>query len=72
MVWKKERLDRGSDVFEKGYKPGGTRLVYERDQLLKKVRELSLKVDFLKKGFTSKEHRLLVNPNLQLAEARQC
>ena len=51
--WKKERLDRGSDVFEKGYKPGDTRLAYERDQLLKKVRELSMEVDFLKKGFAS-------------------
>ena len=64
MVWKKERLDRVSDVFEKGYKPGDTRLEYERDQLLKKVGELSMEVDFLKKGFTSKERRLLVNTNL--------
>ena len=51
--WKKELLDRGSDIFEKGYKPVDTRLEYERDQLLKKVGELSVEVDFLKKGFAS-------------------
>jgi len=32
--WKKELIDRGSDLFEKGYKPAG---------------ELSMEVDFLKK-----------------------
>ena len=51
--WKKELIDRGSDLFEKGYKPADKRIEHERNQLLKKVGELSMEVDFLKKGFAS-------------------
>ena len=47
--WKKELIDRGSDLFEKGYKPVDERIEHERNQLLKKVGELSMEVDFLKK-----------------------
>ena len=51
--WKKELLERGFDLFEKGYKSPEQRLEQERNQLLKKVGELSMEVDFLKKGFAS-------------------
>lgn len=51
--WKKELLERGSELFEKGYKTADARLEHERDQLLKKVGELSLEVDYLKKGYAS-------------------
>jgi len=51
--WKKELIERGSELFEKGYKAADMRLEHDRDQLLKKVGELSLEVDYLKKGFAS-------------------
>ena len=51
--WKKELLERGFDLFEKGYKSPEQRLEQERNQLLKRVGELSMEVDFLKKGFAS-------------------
>jgi len=51
--WKKELIERGSELFEKGYKAADVRLEHDRDQLLKKVGELSLEVDYLKKGFAS-------------------
>ena len=51
--WKKELIERGSELFEKGYKTADVRLEHDRDQLLKKVGELSLEVDYLKKGFAS-------------------
>ena len=51
--WKKELIERGSELFEKGYKTADVRLENDRDQLLKKVGELSLEVDYLKKGFAS-------------------
>ncbi len=51
--WKRELLERGSELFEKGYKPADVRLEHERDQLLKKVGELSLEVDYLKKAYAS-------------------
>ncbi len=51
--WKKELLERGSELFEKGYKTVDVRLEHERDQLLKKVGELSLEVDYLKKAYAS-------------------
>ncbi|ALT18597.1 hypothetical protein [Piscirickettsia salmonis] len=35
------------------YKTSDVRLEHERDQLFKKVGELSLEVDYLKKGFAS-------------------
>ncbi|ALB21244.1 hypothetical protein [Piscirickettsia salmonis] len=46
-------LERGCELFEKGYKTSDVRLEHERDQLFKKVGELSLEVDYLKKGFAS-------------------
>ena len=30
--WKKELIDRGSDLFEKGYKPADERIEHERNQ----------------------------------------
>jgi transposase len=51
--WKKELLDRGSELFEKGYKTADLQLKYDRNQLLKKVGEQSLEIDFLKKVFAS-------------------
>ncbi|QGP55623.1 hypothetical protein PsalMR5_03083 [Piscirickettsia salmonis] len=51
--WKKDLLERGCELFEKGYKTADVRLEHERDQLFKKVGELSLEVDYLKKGFAS-------------------
>lgn len=51
--WKKELTDRGADLFEKAYKSPDQRLEHEKDQLLKKVGELSMEVDFLKKDCAS-------------------
>ncbi|QGP54137.1 hypothetical protein PsalMR5_01576 [Piscirickettsia salmonis] len=51
--WKKDLLERGCELFEKGYKTADVRLEHERDQLFKKVGELSLEVDYFKKGFAS-------------------
>jgi transposase len=51
--WKKELLDRGSELFEKGYKTADLQLKHDRNQLLKKVGEQSLEIDFLKKVFAS-------------------
>ncbi len=52
-LWKKELLERGGNLFEKAYKSPEQRVEQERDQLLKKVGELSMEVDFLKKVYAS-------------------
>ena len=51
--WKKELLERGGHLFEKAYKSPEQRVEQEREQLLKKVGELSMEVDFLKKVYAS-------------------
>ncbi len=50
---KKGLLERSGNLFEKAYKSPEQRVEQERDQLLKKVGEFSMEVDFLKKVYAS-------------------
>ena len=47
--WKKQLKDSGNQLFEHGYKSPDKQLESERNELLKKVGQLSMEVDFLKK-----------------------
>ncbi|MCF7184050.1 transposase [Corynebacterium parakroppenstedtii] len=49
--WKKILKDQGSVIFDHGYKSPDKQIEFERDQLLKKVGQLSMEIEFLKKAY---------------------
>ena len=51
--WKKQLKDHGSQIFEHAYKAPDKQLEFERDNLLKKVGQLSMEADYLKKVYES-------------------
>ena len=51
--WKKQLKDHGSQIFEQGYKSPDKQLELERDNLLKKVGQLSMETEYLKKVYES-------------------
>jgi transposase len=51
--WKSQLIESGGELFDRGHKPSDERIVFENEQLLKKVGQLTLEVDFLKKACAS-------------------
>ena len=51
--WKSQLIESGGELFDRGYKPVDERIIFENEQLLKKVGQLTLEVDFLKKAYAS-------------------
>lgn len=51
--WKVQLLDLGNEIFERGAKSTDDKLVFEHEQLLRKVGQMSLEIDFLKKAYAS-------------------
>jgi transposase len=51
--WRNQLLELGSELFERGAKSSDDKLLFEHEQLLKKVGQMSLEIDFLKKAYAN-------------------